>query len=297
MPDEPPEPDEQSRVRLLAAALGDPDLSDDCAHLDTPTQLITTDALVAGVHFDLARDTLEQVGAQAAVANLSDLASSGGASGWLLWSLMLPADFDDEDLVRLARGFGGEARSHGAAVLGGNLSQTPGPLVVSVTAGGPLAGDRAFRRSGARAGDGVYLSGAVGDSALGVTHPDPEARAARHRWRPHLPEAAELAGWGGVTAALDVSDGVLLDAARIAEASDVRLELTRNAIPRGELCRARDMPPDFALTGGEDYVLLFTASEPPPLGVRIGRCATGRGLLLDGEPTRPVGFDHFRRGR
>ncbi len=286
-----PEPDERALVRMLAAALGDPDLSDDCAHLDGTTALVTTDALVEGVHFDLSRDTPAQVGAQAAVQNLSDLAASGGAAGWLVWSLMLPPGFTDvEDL---ARGFGDTARAHGARVVGGNLSRTDGPLTLAVTAGGPLAGARPFRRDGARPGDGVYLTGHVGDAALGVAEPDAEARAARHRWRPHLLEARALAAWGGVSAALDVSDGLLRDTARLAEASGVGVELDSTRVPVSDLYRIRRSNLELALGGGEDYVLLFAAAGDPPLGVRVGTCTAAPGLRLDGRPAPPRGFDHF----
>ncbi len=290
--DEPPEPalgGEAARLRVLAAELGDPDLSDDCAHLTDHTALVTTDALVEGVHFDLARDTLEQVGAQAAVANLSDLAASGGAAGWLVWALMLPDGFDEPMLRALARGFGRTAAENGARVVGGNLSRTRGPLVVSVTAWGPLAGDHPFVRTGAKPGDGVYLSGPVGDAALGVADPDPEARAARHAWRPHLREAAILAEWGGVTAALDVSDGLLLDASRL----PVAIHIDSAAVPTGPLYQRRHPDPGLALVGGEDYVLLFTAGRTPPIGTRIGSCVPGRGVCVDGEPVRGGGWDHF----
>ncbi len=282
--------DEASCVRALAVELGGPDLSDDCAHLDGATALVTTDALVEGVHFDLQRDTLEQVGAQAAVANLSDLAASGGGPGWLVWALMLPRDLTRADLCALARGFARVALEHGARVVGGNLSRTPGPLVVSVTAGGPLAGDRPFLRTGARPGDGVYLTGPVGDAALGVTDLDPAARAARHRWRPHLREAAALAAWGGVTAALDVSDGLLTDAGRF----PVAVNLDSGAVPLGPLYQQRRADPALALDGGEDYVLLFTAASPPPTGTRIGTCAEGDGVFVDGARVQPAGWDHFR---
>lgn len=260
---------------------------------------MTTDVLVEGRHFDLGRDTPEQVGAQAAVSNLSDLAGSGGAAGWLVWALTLPAGFGVGRFRRLVRGFAACAAAHGARVVGGNLSRTDGPAVIAVTAGGPLAGARAFLRSGARPGDRVYVTGPLGDAALGWQDDDPAARAARHQWRPHLPEAAALAAWGAVTAAMDVSDGLLIDTGRLARASGVAIELERAAIPTSAHYRARrgdDL--DAALTGGEDYVLVFTAppDRPPPPAAnahRIGACAAGAGLTLDGRPVTARGHDHF----
>ncbi len=275
------------------------DLDDDCARLAGRTDLVTADTLVEGVHFELGRDGPEHVGAQAAVQNLSDLAASGcGPSGlWLVWSLCLPAAWDVAALGALTRGFARTAARHGARVVGGNLSRTPGPAVIAVTAGGPLAGARPLTRRGARAGDAVYVTGALGDAALGVVEHDASARAARHRWRPHLAEAAALAVWGRVTAMMDVSDGLLLDAARLAAASGVAVDLRRADVPVSDFYRSRrgdDL--DLALHGGEDYVLLFTAppAEPPPVRAwRVGHCAPGAGLRLDGEPARPQGYDHF----
>ena len=226
-----PPPDEAALVSAIGDELrraGRPaDLSDDCAFLRGATQLVTTDTLIEGVHFQLDLDTLAQVGAQAAVQNLSDLAASGGGAGWLVWSLCLPPNLRTLEAVRaLTRGFAETAAQNSATVVGGNLSRMPGPLTVAVTAGGPLAGKRPLTRSGALPGDGVYLTGALGDAALGVVEPTPAHRAARHAWRPHLAEAAILANDPGVTACMDISDGLLLDGARLAKASGVLLPVS-----------------------------------------------------------------------
>ncbi len=298
MPDDPPS--ERALVALIGAELaraGRPaDLSDDCAHLRGQTALVTHDDLVAGVHFDLAQDRPEEVGAQAAVVNLSDLAASGGAAGWLVWSLMLPPGTDAERVRALTRGFAETAAAHGAAVVGGNLTRTPGPLTVSVTAGGPLLGPRPFLRSAARPGDTLYLTGPLGDATLGFLRPTFAHRRRRHTWRPHLREAAALAAWGGVHAAMDVSDGLLLDASRMGEASRVGVEIDRAAVPVSAAFReAFGAQTDAALTGGEDYVLLFSAAAPPPLRAwAIGRCVPAPGLWLDGRRASPTGHDHFR---
>jgi thiamine monophosphate kinase len=122
-----------------------------------------------------------------------------------------------------------------------------------------------------------------------VADPDPEARAARHAWRPHLREAAVLAQWGGVTAALDVSDGLLLDASRL----PVAVHIDSASVPTGPLYQRRHPDPRLAMVGGEDYVLLFTTGRRPPIGIRIGSCVPGRGVCVDGEPVRPEGWDHF----
>lgn len=283
----------------LARAGRAADLTDDCAALDLPTRLVTTDTLVEGVHFDLRLDRPEQVGAQAAVQNLSDLAASGGGAGWLLWALCLgPAHREAAFVAALAHGFAQTAARFGARVVGGNLSRTPGPLTINVTAGGPLLGAAPLTRKGARPGDLIYVTGGLGDAALGVLHP--EHRAARHAWRPHLAEAARLAASPDVSACMDVSDGLLLDAARLAAASGVTLAIESAAVPLAPACAAL---PDtatarrLALGGGEDYVLLFTARSRPdlrcwPIG-RVLAARPGQPLLLDEAPVDPAGFDHF----
>ena len=306
-PDPRPRDDEAGRLSVIAAELARfgqrPDLTDDCAHRPGRTDLVSHDDLVEGRHFDLRRDTLAQVGAQAAVANLSDLAASGGMAGWLVWSLVLPTRLNGDAVRALTRGFASVASVAGARVIGGNLTGTSGPLVVSVTAGGPLAGASPITRRGAKPGEAVYVTGPLGDAALGVMAADPEARRARHAWRPHLREAARLAAWGQVGAMMDVSDGLLLDACRLARASGVALNLWPARVPRGPLLARREATEpalaELCLSGGEDYVLLFTAGSPPPAEVgatQVGEVHRGAGLWIDGQPTRARGYDHFAGG-
>ncbi|MGK0360101.1 MAG: thiamine-monophosphate kinase [Bradymonadia bacterium] len=253
--------------------------------------MISTDTLVEGVHFDRARDTPAQIGAQAAVANLSDLAASGGAPGWMVWSLVL--DWSAADLSALTQGFAEVATANGAQIVGGNLSRGVGPAVIAVTVGGPLAGARAWHRADAAPGHGIYVTGSLGDAALGYLDDDAEARQVRHCWRPHLSEAALLADWGGVGGAMDVSDGLAIDAHRMARAADVALHFDGDRIPLSEHYRARRADLSVALTGGEDYVLLFTAAERPPIGTRVGTCRAGAGVFLDGALLPTTGWDHF----
>jgi thiamine-monophosphate kinase len=306
MPDALP-PDEARLVSVIGAQLaaaGRPaDLSDDCAALNGPTALVTTDTLVEGVHFDLRHDTPAQVGAQAAVQNLSDLAASGGGPGWMLWSLLLPRERRTEAFVaELTAGFAQTCARFDARVVGGNLSSTPGPLAIVVTAGGPLVGERPLTRTGARPGELVFVTGPLGDAALGVF--EPARRAARHAWRPHLAEAAVIARAGTVTACMDISDGLLIDADRLARASGVTLAFDARAVPLGPACAAL---PDaerglrLALTGGEDYVLLFTAPRAPKGLVchaigHVQAARPGATLLLDDRPVAAAGWDHFVLG-
>ena len=294
-PKPPDVPHEHTLIELLhrrfsahAPAGQTPDYSDDCAHIDatrgetraTSGLLITTDALCEGVHFDLSWDSYVQVGAQAAVANLSDLASSGAEPSALLWSLSLPATLTPLELDALAEGFGRVAAAACCPVVGGNICVRSGALEVHVTAlGVPIT--TPITRLGARPGDAVYVTGELGERALGYLDPSAETRALRHQWRPHLSESRALAHWGAVSAMLDISDGLLLDLGRLARLNKLDVELTSALIPMSAYIRAHPLGVQAALSGGEDYVLLFTApaglTPPPEVGARrIGLCVASR---------------------
>ena len=135
------------------------------------------------------------------------------------------------------------------------------------------------------------MSGILGQGSLGYREASDENRRARHRWRPHIQEGIDLAQIDGINACMDISDGLLMDAGRIAAASKLRIALSTQLIPViGE--------PEDAMRGGEDYVLLFTArpeADVPSWAHRIGYCIDGRGVLLDDQPISTSGFDHFKR--
>lgn len=237
--------------------------------------VLCCDPVVEGVHFTSGED-LRRVGRKAVNRNLSDLAAMGAVPAWLLVSLVLPRGLDRARLHRLLLGIRSAARAGGAVVVGGDVAASPGPLVVTVTAIGHLHG-AALRRDGARAGDAIHLSGPVGGSAEGH-HLD---------FRPHLREGRWLARHAGrITAAIDVSDGVLLDLEAVLQASGgLGAELFADAIPlraaalrgaRGR--RAAALGP--ALRAGEDHVLLFTVAAGGTLP---------RGGPLTARARRPVG--------
>lgn len=282
-----------------------PSYQDDCARLKMKMRgeslhselLVTTDALCEGVHFETARDSYRQIGAQAAVVNLSDLASSGARPVALLWSLSLPSALSGEAVSELAQGFADVASRHTCPVIGGNICARPGGLEIHVTAiGAPFK--TAISRSGARPGDLIYVTGSLGERALGYLDPTPKTRAQRHQWRPHLTEAKTLAQWGQVSAMLDISDGLLIDAERLAQASDVHVDLHAESLPLSEFVRSHSLGRYAALRGGEDYILLFTAPAqltPPPevQATLIGRCLDrdldAPFLTLDGAPCEGEG--------
>lgn len=281
-----------------AAILGP---GDDAAVLETPDGrvVITTDTMVHGPDFRLAWSTPEDLGWKAAATNLSDVAAMGARPTALVVALVAPADTEVAVLEGIADGLRAacDAMAPGCGVIGGDLSVSE-TLTIAVTAFGDLQGRDAVLRSGARPGDVVAVSGALGLAAeglallFGLSDGDPvppgELRgqpAVEAQLRPFPPIGdGVLAAIAGATAMMDVSDGLLLDAARLAAASNVRLDLDEPAHP-------------LALTGGEDHALLATfppGSELPGDFVAIGRVLDGAGVTVEGRrPDGRGGWDPY----
>ncbi|AEE46575.1 thiamine-phosphate kinase [Cellulomonas fimi] len=292
---------------------------DDAAVVTAPDGrvVVTTDVLVEDRHFRRAWSSGRDVGRRAAVQNLADVASMGAVPTSLVVALVLPGDLPAEWVEGLAQGFGEACAPHGVDVVGGDLSG--GPLVVvAVTAHGDLEGRDPVLRSGARPGDVVAHAGACGTSAAGLAlleaglaDVDPAAVASFRA--PTSPLAAgPLAAAAGASAMLDVSDGLLRDAGRLARASGVVVDLDDPRVALApDLARVRTAaqrlgvdPQAWLLGGGEDHGLLATfppdAALPAPFR-RIGR-VRARSPLADAEPdvlvagevpaVRP-GWDHF----
>lgn len=289
----------------LATAPGARGLLDDAGVVKPAAGLVvTTDAIVEGVHF-LADDPLDTVAQKALRVNLSDLAAKGAQPVHYLLTLAWPVGRDPAAIATFAAGLAADQAAFGCSLLGGDTVSTPGPLLVSITAfGAPLRPDPPSR-AGAKPGDDVWVSGPIGDGALGLKAArgagaavDPAIRAAlAARYRtptPRLDLAALVAE--AATASMDVSDGLFGDAAKIAAASGVQIAIEANAIPRSPAALAwlAVFPQDAAcLADGDDYELLFTA--PPSArarmaafadrGVtRIGAVASGGGVVCDGAP-------------
>ncbi len=295
--------------------------------------VLTTDALVDGVHFDLRLMSPEDVGHRALAVNLSDLAAMGARPRCALLSLVLPSSTTIEFVDRFLDGILRLAASEGVAVAGGNVTRSPGTLVIDVTAVGAVHPRRVLRRSGARAGDDVYVTGTLGDGATGLaslrrSREDAGARrapVAEVRYR--RPEARTRAGHllsrnKAASACIDLSDGLGDGLRRLAEASGAGMTIDAGLLPVREEVRtwaalqsqsgASDARGwlELALDGGDDYELLFTAS-PRARGrlrgvqrllgdlpiTRIGQVTKDRGLrlLVDGDARpMPGGFEHFR---
>ncbi|MCW2621823.1 MAG: thiamine-phosphate kinase [Frankiales bacterium] len=283
---------------------------DDAAVLRTPDGRVvaTVDLLVEHTHFRRDWSTAYDVGRRAAAANLADVASMGAVGTALLVGLAAPGDLPLQWAVDLADGLRDEAALVGALVVGGDSVAGPS-LVISVTALGDLQGRPAVRRSGARPADVVVLAGRLGHAAAGLallSAGETGPLVAAHQ-RPVVPygfgpAVAEL----GATSMCDVSDGLVVDAASLGDASGVAVDLRGvRDDPDVRECWERLVGPagpgpiGWTLHGGEDHALLATV--PPEaldrvlgLGaVEIGRVTAGTGVLLDGRPVEPGNWRHW----
>ena len=257
-------------VRPETLVLG---IGDDAAAYVASTgllQLASTDMLAEGVHFDLSLIAPEQLGHKALAVNLSDIAAMGGAPRQALVSVALPPRISVEFVEAFYDGLKALARRFGVNLVGGDTVSTGGALAIGVTALGEVAPELLCRRSGARAGDLVVVTGTLGDSAAGLAwlrRFGGAAASARPLLEAHLTplprvaEGAAIARWAHSMD--DISDGLAREAREIAAASGVGMRLYAAALPLsaalGEAARLLDVPPlEFALFGGEDYELLFT---------------------------------------
>ncbi len=288
--------------------------------------VVTTDALVEDVHFRRAWSSPRDIGHKALAVNLSDLAAMGATPRAVLLSLALPPDLPLDDFDGLVDGFLTLATTSRMPLVGGNLTRSPGPLVLDVTAIGIARPRRVMTRAGARPGDRLYVTGALGAAAAGLAmlqadhaaSPDDEAAAeclrAYRRPAARLRTGAIVARNRVATTCMDLSDGLANGVRQIAEAGGCGAKIDAASIPvhAGALAwsavRGGD-PLTLALSGGEDYELLFTvpprrcrrflaairqAGEVPV--AEIGVCTQGPDVVLvrDGQRTAlPVGFSHF----
>jgi thiamine-monophosphate kinase len=294
-------------------------VGDDAALLAVPpdTELVAaTDTLVAGVHFPEGSPAAS-IGHRALAVNLSDLAAMGARATWALLALTIP-EAEEAWLGEFAAGLGRLARAHRVALVGGDT--TRGPLTVTVQLLGTVPRGDALRRSGGQAGDALFVSGTPGDAAAGLAleqgrlSAPPEALTyLRERFllpTPRMALGERLRGFA--SACIDVSDGLLGDAGKLAQASHTGVEISFAELPVSEpLVRAagEEQARTLALTGGDDYELLFTvhpekvaamlADLPPERWgyTRIGalRAAPGAEVLRDGTVMQfsHCGYQHF----
>lgn len=295
-------------------------------------EVLTTDALVEGVHFDRSFCSLADVGYKALAVNVSDVAAMGGVPRLALLSLVLPETIGVADIDHLLDGFAAMAADARVTLAGGNITATHGPLVVDVTVTGWVRPRKVLTRGGGRPGDALYVTGAVGQASAGLgwlrPHDDPDgatderpdermmaACVARYRRpEPRARFGAMVGSSRAASACIDLSDG-LADAVRqLAQASGTGARIEAAALPVPDAVRAwftsQGLDPIIsALRGGDDYELLV-AVPPRRLGrfrhavqharglpvTRIGELTSSPGILLrrDGRAeSLPAGFVHF----
>ena len=284
---------------------------DDCAVLDegAPDRLLLfkTDAAVEGVHFT-SETAPEKIGHKALARCLSDIAAMAGAPTAALVTIGLPRDYDPEFIEAVYAGINALARRHHVAIVGGETTTNPGGIFISVALLGWVARGKAVLRSGAEAGDAIFVTGELGGSLAGK-HLDFEPRLAEARW---------LAGHFSLHAMIDLSDGLAGDLRHVLIASRVGAELLAESIPVSREARlaakaGSSAKPALlaALTDGEDFELLFTVASRDAVPVLdvwrkqypavrltcIGKIKGGEGVTIrDKQGARPLsanGYTHF----
>ena len=301
------------------------DLRDDAALLkpEHGREIVaTTDALVAGVHFRDA-DSADLVGRKLLRVSLSDLAAMGSEPFAYLLTVVLPSNIEESWLEGFVDGLAQDQDEFGIRLVGGDTVSTDGPMVLSLTALGSVPEGQALRRSGACAGDDVWVSGTIGDAALGLrgSHSDLPGVGEAGRLaladrylvpRPRVALGTALRGLAH--ACIDVSDGLVADFGHVCRESGVRGRLLFDRIPLSEHARAAlevdHTLREAILSGGDDYELLFTAAVQSRDGVlriaedigievtRFGQTEAGGGVaIFDADDSEIVitspGYTHF----
>ena len=306
-------------------------IGDDAAALkvsSSKTLLVTTDMLLEEIHFDFSFTDFHSLGWKSAAANLSDIAAMGGVPRYCLTSIGIPDHISVEQIKDFYRGFHSLMKTHKTMLVGGDTCHSRSKMVISVTVLGEINKKNLLSRAGAKPGDKVFVTGTLGDSAAGleilkkrgkgqvgmVKGAEARTLISRHlRPVPRTAEGRAIARSGCASAMIDISDGLSSDLSHICEQSGVGAEIRSDRIPISpalmKLSGGLTMPVLFyALSGGEDYELLFTV---PPGKIKrlqslhipvteIGTIKRGKTMhLIDGSNRKrrlqPGGYDHFRR--
>lgn len=311
------------RLAPLASAYpGAFNLTDDAAVMAVPDGhelVVTSDTLIEGVHFR-SDDPPDTVAVKTLRVSLSDLAAMGADPHAAMLSISWARGADADIRERFADGLAGELAAHGIPLIGGDTTVTLGPWTIAGTLFGTLPAGTAVRRSGARVGDALYVTGCIGDAGLGLMslcgEADLDGAIDRYRLPPvRTGLAPHLRGLAN--AMIDVSDGLAADAGHIAAASHVALDIDLSELPLSDVAQAwvaKQEDPDAARARlaafGDDYELLFCApssahhcldalARETGIGMtRIGQVRAGEGVCLrdaSGEPVQidSAGFTHF----
>ena len=294
-------------------------IGDDCAVLapiENQNIVVTTDTLVAGVHFPHQTDA-KAIGHKAVAVNLSDIAAMGAKPSWLSLAITLP-EVDKAWITSFCEGVFELCDFYNVELIGGDTTQ--GPLSITITAQGITPQNSYLKRSGAKAGDWLYVTGELGDAALALQHitgkVDIEEQAFNViRSKLDYPKPRVLAGQmlrEYASSAIDLSDGLVADLGHICQASNVGANLVLDALPLSTIMRDNLLNDDaikLALSGGDDYELLFTVSEDNKVGMETAMSHAGTPVTCIGQlnashtitttlNNKPIsinteGFEHF----
>ena len=299
---------------------------DDCAIVAAPDHdmLFTTDTLIEDVHFELPNISPQMLGKKSIVVNLSDIAAMGGSPLYILISLGIPISTRVEFVEKLYAGFESMAKKYNCNIIGGDISKSVNGLIISITVVGEVKKNTLIRRSGARDKDKIFVTGTLGSSAAGLeilkrSNPVKKNKITEYHLspKPRLDEGQILAEKIGVSAMIDLSDGLASDLKRICEESKCGARIYLDKIPLSYALRKFKKSInknilDYALFGGEDYELLFTIKQKkvPQLQkqwkkmkipiTNIGEILNKKhGIILvspDGKekPLSQTGYDHFK---
>lgn len=294
-------------------------IGDDCAVVSSAENqsiVVTTDTLVAGVHFPLGTSA-KAIGHKAVAVNLSDIAAMGAEPSWISLAITLP-EVNNEWLTDFCTGVFELCEYYNVQLIGGDTTQ--GPLSITITAQGLTPEGKYLSRSGAKSGDWLYVTGELGDAALALQHhnepllTDHDA-IAKVQEKLDFPKPRVLAGQAlreYASAAIDISDGLLADLGHICQASNVGANVVLDAVPMSDVMNKSQLFEDainFALNGGDDYELLFTVSEDNKVGMETALSHAGIAITCIGQlnasqtisttlnnkpaPINSSGFQHF----
>jgi thiamine-monophosphate kinase len=286
---------------------------------DASIQLATVDSLIQGVHFPTEIASWQELGWKALAVNLSDIAAMGGTPRYGLVSLALPPETEVDDVTALYTGMLELAKQYKVTIVGGNISNAP-MVIINVTVLGNNPQKRILTRSSARPGELIAVTGYLGSAAAGLEmltkklefEVDTAARFRQAFFKP-IPRITEgqLLLEQGAKTAIDISDGLLADLSQICKASKVGAQIDADRVPVEPLVKAAfgDKATELALTGGEDYELLFTAKAEVIAGIKkaapcpisaIGEIVAAKGVTVVDRRGKPVnvdgaGWEHFTR--
>ncbi|MDG1478439.1 MAG: thiamine-phosphate kinase [Myxococcota bacterium] len=294
--------------RIIARLLGEsppapPAGPGDDAALVPGDVAVSVDTMIEGVHFD-ERLSAADVGWKLVAVNSSDIGACGRLPDWSLLALSLPRPLDDDWLDGFAAGLHAALTHFGVRLIGGDTTTSPGPISATLTIaskpGGPF-----ITRSGGQAGDHVWVTGTLGDSAAGFLHGTPAGLAWLRRPQPPVALGAALGASGLVTAMMDLSDGLMCDLKRLCEASDVGALIQPEQLPVGPALAGVSEVLPLQVAFGEDYQLLLCA--PPSSDSALNRLAQShrisltnigtltaeRDVMLRSKPWPKAYFSHF----